>query len=831
MLTCRYCGTKNPPGSTYCNNCGGAFNASAAQSHAAAPAASAAAAARPAPSPAHAASATATPPGKQHNATGSLPPQTLLHNRYIVLKTVGQGGMAAVYRGIDTKTSRNVAIKEMSQDNLSPEEQKEALESFATEAAMLQRLQHPNLPRVWDRFSEGARHYLVMDFVDGETLEQRQQAAGGKALPEAEVMEWARQLCSVLAYLHSQRPPIIFRDLKPANVMLTKQGQIKLIDFGIARVFHPGNTKDTQVLGTPGFAPPEQYGKSQTDARADVYALGVTLYQLLTGYDPGTTPFSLPPANSRNPRIAPHIQAAIEHATRLDRDGRYATVAAFERDLLHPDGFVFRGGQRARTVPELVTLCRTLPQEAQEYLYNRRFESWLISIGQPETARLAAKIAGAGGNPAAGLSAFMTQAIRPQGQPRITQQPRPQPTQAPRQNAGARPQPAPAASSWSTLAGPGGAQASQIAARLASQVASKIGSQTARRLMAHAAAAAATMVGTQILVEVRPRVVNFGALIAGQPGQAGVTISGQNGLPVSGRVAALANWLRVDRTSFVGPLSVVQLSVDTSRMSPGVHQTSLQISSGSQQLYVPVSVDVLATQTTPKRPAPGPKAAPKRAKKTSRWGWFRVQLSERGRAGLSLGLGAALAGAGGVAVEMQEQAHAALVPTWMPAMAPVAAVVVLCAALGAALGRFEAKVLPRLFTALLLSALGVGFAFLLLNGGAQQGGSPSATLATNATLAQWLPWFLMYLGALLGAALGAAQHISARVLAGLAFLRRHTAPLLALCFITLGGVFGWWVTRDVQWLVPLGTVMGLLLATAIVVRTMHATRHRTAAHP
>jgi hypothetical protein len=221
----------------------------------------------------------------------------------------------------------------MSQDGLTPTELQESLQSFQFEAETLQRLRHPNLPRVYESFSENSRHYLVMDFIDGTTLEQHQQAAGNGPLPEAEVLRWAEQIASVLAYLHSQRPPIIFRDLKPSNIMLTGAGQIKLIDFGIARVFAPGRSRDTQVLGTPGFAPPEQYGKAQTDARADVYSFGCTLYQLLSGYDPGSTPFYLPPLYTRNAKLSPSVQTAIVRATKLDRDQRYQSVEEFARDL------------------------------------------------------------------------------------------------------------------------------------------------------------------------------------------------------------------------------------------------------------------------------------------------------------------------------------------------------------------------------------------------------------------------------------------------------------------------------------------------------------------
>src|SRR5262249_40482258 len=208
---------------------------------------------------------------------------------------------------------------------------------------------HPNLPRVYETFSEGGRHYLVMDYIAGQTLEQLQRQRGSGALPESEVLRWAGQLCDVLDYLHSQRPPIIFRDLKPANIMVTDHGEIKLIDFGIARVFAPGRTGTTRVLGARGLAPREQYGKAQTDARADIYALGCTLYQLLTGYDPGTTPFNLPPLSSRAPTVSTRVQRAIERATKLDRDQRYATVAAFRRDLPTPVPAPSPGAQTAAT--------------------------------------------------------------------------------------------------------------------------------------------------------------------------------------------------------------------------------------------------------------------------------------------------------------------------------------------------------------------------------------------------------------------------------------------------------------------------------------------------
>ena len=391
-VTCRYCGTENRADATFCNNCGGALKPITAPSHPAT-------AAGPALG-AYARSSHPTP----SNATGRLSPQSLLAGHYLILKNVGQGGMAAVYQATDLKTRATVAIKEMSQDGLSSTELDEALASFAAEARMLRELRHPNLPRVYETFSEHARHYLVMDFIEGQTLEQRQQAAGGGALPQAQVLEWARQLCSVLSYLHTRRPPIIFRDLKPANIMVTPTGQVKLIDFGIARVFAPGRAHDTQVLGTPGFAPPEQYGKTQTDNRADVYALGCTLYQLLTGYDPALTPFNLPPLRSRNPSVAPSVQSAIERATKIDRDARHPTVDDFARELLAGAS----AGAQFRSAPKT-----TIPHTAVKPPAGA--QSWLDTIHKVASAATAvAAAANAASNGMTGKRGTGTPAAAPQ---------------------------------------------------------------------------------------------------------------------------------------------------------------------------------------------------------------------------------------------------------------------------------------------------------------------------------------------------------------------------------------------------------------------------------
>ncbi|GCE08194.1 protein kinase domain-containing protein [Dictyobacter aurantiacus] len=224
--------------------------------------------------------------------TGLLTSAYELKQRYHILQKLGQGGFGAIYKAADllfNDTPR--AVKEMGMRGLNEQETKDAIIAFRNEATLLANLSHPNLPRIYDHFEEHGRWYLVMDYIEGETLEKRLEQAPGNRLPLPEVADLGIQLCTVLGYLHSHEPPIIFRDLKPDNVMLTADGRIYLIDFGIARFFKPGQTKDTMNLGTPGYAAPEQYGRMQTTIRSDIYSLGATLYQMISGIYPGLTPF------------------------------------------------------------------------------------------------------------------------------------------------------------------------------------------------------------------------------------------------------------------------------------------------------------------------------------------------------------------------------------------------------------------------------------------------------------------------------------------------------------------------------------------------------------
>jgi serine/threonine protein kinase len=293
--------------------------------------------------------------------TGRLPANSMLNNRYLILCKVGHGGMAAVYQAADTLQPGTMwAIKEMSDAALTNLQERDyAIRAFQQEAHLLRNLAHPNLPRVIDAFTQGGKHYLVMEFVPGETLQVMLEKRG-RAFSEAEVLPWAVQLCDVLDYLHNQEPKIIFRDIKPSNIMLTPLGKIKLIDFGIARFFKPGKTKDTLALGTPGFAAPEAV-TGQTDERSDIYSLCATLHHLLTGHDPVKTMFNIPPVRQLNPAITINMERILMRGLQNQRDFRWKSVAdiraecAYLAGIAAPDQERFRGQEMVTPAAKKVT--------------------------------------------------------------------------------------------------------------------------------------------------------------------------------------------------------------------------------------------------------------------------------------------------------------------------------------------------------------------------------------------------------------------------------------------------------------------------------------------
>jgi formylglycine-generating enzyme required for sulfatase activity len=270
-----------------------------------------------------------------------LIPGTVLQGRYRIIRQIGGGGQALVYLAEDTNLGDLRAVKELTHDpNASPQERQAAYDQFQREARVLARLNHPNLARVWDHFRVGDNAYLIMDYIDGQTLQEIMEQTSG-FLPEAAVLRWAGQLCDVLDYLHQQHPPVIFRDLKPSNVMLDRSDTVKLIDFGIVRHFKAGQTADTVSMGTPGYASLEQHGRGQTDARSDIYALGATLYHLVTRHEPEPAPARvlpgqpdpLQPARVHNPKVRPSTEAALAKAMAVDPVQRFRSALEMKRAL------------------------------------------------------------------------------------------------------------------------------------------------------------------------------------------------------------------------------------------------------------------------------------------------------------------------------------------------------------------------------------------------------------------------------------------------------------------------------------------------------------------
>lgn len=269
-----------------------------------------------------------------------LPASTLLNERYTVLTEIGAGGFGAVYRARDTREhNRTVAIKQINLKGLSPQEIIEATDAFNREAQILTTLNHPLLPRIFDRFSDPEHWYLVMNFIDGVTLDEYLQQHVAKALPAraglplAETLTIALHLCDVLHYLHIQQPPVIFRDIKPGNIMRTAAGRLYLIDFGIARHFKPGQAKDTVPFGSPGFAAPEQYGRAQTTPQADIYSLGALLYCLISGDDPADHPFQFPSLRLHGIDGIRELDALIQRMVALDATQRPVDIAEVRADL------------------------------------------------------------------------------------------------------------------------------------------------------------------------------------------------------------------------------------------------------------------------------------------------------------------------------------------------------------------------------------------------------------------------------------------------------------------------------------------------------------------
>jgi len=272
----------------------------------------------------------------------ALDRDTLINNRYRVVEILGQGGMGFVYRAVDENLGVEVALKE----NLFTTE--EYARQFHREAIILATLRHAHLTRVTDHFViEGQGQYLVMDYIEGEDLRQRMDRTG--ILNEEEVIIIGVAVCEALTYLHSRTPAVVHRDIKPGNVKITPQGEIYLVDFGLAKLVHSDQVTTTGARAmTPGYSPPEQYGTARTDHRSDIFSLGATLYAALTGAIPEDSlartmdQMTLTPLRKRNPRLSRRLTAVIEKSLEVRPDDRYQSAEEFKEALLSVRGITTR---------------------------------------------------------------------------------------------------------------------------------------------------------------------------------------------------------------------------------------------------------------------------------------------------------------------------------------------------------------------------------------------------------------------------------------------------------------------------------------------------------
>jgi outer membrane protein assembly factor BamB/tRNA A-37 threonylcarbamoyl transferase component Bud32 len=261
----------------------------------------------------------------------------LLANRYAIQEVIGIGGMGSVYRARDMhfpNVTKLVAVKEMINTAPDPLVRETIVQNFEREANLLATLHHPSIPRIFDYFTLESRSYLVLEFIHGKDMEAVINETNG-FLPEHQVMTWAIELCDVLEYLHNHKPdPIIFRDMKPSNVMINSSGDVMLVDFGIAKVFQSG-IKGT-MIGTEGYSPPEQYRGEATPA-ADIYALGGTIHHALTRRDPRLEPpfsFAERPLRRINPAVSVEIETIVNTALEYAPESRFKSAADMKQALM-----------------------------------------------------------------------------------------------------------------------------------------------------------------------------------------------------------------------------------------------------------------------------------------------------------------------------------------------------------------------------------------------------------------------------------------------------------------------------------------------------------------
>lgn len=257
---------------------------------------------------------------------------SVIDGKYKILNEIGHGGMSNVYLAMNEKANKPWAVKEVRK---SVNRDFDLLkQSLIMETDLLKKLKHPNLPSIIDVIDSDENFLIVMDYIEGITLERVLREEGSQ--PQEKAADWALQLCDVLDYLHTRSVPVIYRDMKPSNIMLKPDGSVVLIDFGTAREFKEKNVADTNWLGTQGYAAPEQFGgMGQTDARTDIYCLGATLYHLVTGHNPSEPPYEIYPITRWNEKLSTGLERIILKCTQKNPDDRYQTVSELRYDLEH----------------------------------------------------------------------------------------------------------------------------------------------------------------------------------------------------------------------------------------------------------------------------------------------------------------------------------------------------------------------------------------------------------------------------------------------------------------------------------------------------------------
>lgn len=262
---------------------------------------------------------------------------TVLGGKYEILKKIGQGGMSVVYLAMDSHLNKQWAVKEIKKGK--NQDTKTLLKSLQMEANILKMVDHPVLPRIVDIINYKGTVFVVMDYIEGRPMSEVLKLEGPQ--PQEKVVEWAKDLCSALDYLHSMNPPIIYRDMKPSNIMLKPDGKVKLIDFGTAKEFDVESLADTTALGTRGYAAPEQFGDARgrgihkTDARTDIYSLGATLYHIVTGKNPSEPPYVIKPIREWNPLLSGGFEKILNKCTMPNPEERYQNCAELLYDLNH----------------------------------------------------------------------------------------------------------------------------------------------------------------------------------------------------------------------------------------------------------------------------------------------------------------------------------------------------------------------------------------------------------------------------------------------------------------------------------------------------------------